>query len=84
MKLSVQEVSRQPSHRYAIGRKVSLARGFGYMKSSPAGYEIVALLPPNRTHFQYRIRSAGEAFERVAAENELTPYAAPAPTGAKA
>lgn len=82
MKISAQTV--QPVHRFAVGRRVSLARGFGYMKSSPAGYEIVALLPPNRTHFQYRIRSASEAYERVAAENELTPYAAAAPAAAEA
>lgn len=59
-------------HRYKIGQHVGLSPGFGYARTAGAVYEIVALLPSDRSHFQYRIRSRAEAFERVAAENELT------------
>lgn len=60
-------------HRYNVGQRVALSPGFGYARTAGAVYEITALLPQDRTHFQYRIRSSAEAFERVAAENELTP-----------
>lgn len=58
-------------HRYEIGQCVSLARGFGYSRGARADFMVTALLPSNGAHYQYRIRSSGEAFERVAAENEL-------------
>lgn len=59
-------------HRFKIGQQVSLSQGFGYPRSSNGVYKVIALLPQDRTHFQYRIRSVGDAFDRVAAENELT------------
>jgi hypothetical protein len=59
-------------HRFKLGQLVSLTQGFGYPRSPNAIYKVVALLPQDRTHFQYRIRSVGEAFDRVASENELT------------
>jgi hypothetical protein len=58
-------------HKFRIGQTVSLASGFGYSQSARAVFKIVALLPSNGAHFQYRIRNSGELFERVAAENEL-------------
>lgn len=61
------------THRFAVGELVGLAHGFGYAQRTGAVYEITALLPSDRAHLQYRIRGAGEAFERVAAENQLTP-----------
>lgn len=61
------------AHRYRVGDLVGLAQGFGYAQRVGAVYEVVALLPSDRAHFQYRLRSATEAFERVAAENQLTP-----------
>jgi hypothetical protein len=33
--------------------------------------EIVKLLPFEGAHFQYRVKSTDEAFERIAAEHEL-------------
>jgi hypothetical protein len=65
--------TRAPAHRYRIGQQVLLARGFGYARRPGVVYEVTALLPSDQTHFQYRIRSKSEAYERVAAENELTP-----------
>ena len=61
----------ESEHRFKIGQVVSLNSGFGYTRTSQAEFEIVALLPSNGAHFQYRIRNSGEQFERVAAENEL-------------
>jgi hypothetical protein len=34
-------------------------------------YKIVRLLPPDGEDFQYRIKSIGEAYERVARESQL-------------
>jgi hypothetical protein len=65
--------SRSPAHRYKIGEHVSLARGFGYARKPGAIYEVTALLPSDTAHFQYRIRAQSEAYDRVAAENELAP-----------
>jgi hypothetical protein len=62
----------ESAHRYQIGQTVRLSRGFGYAKNASAGYEITALLPSNGVHYQYRLRSSEENFERVAAENEMT------------
>lgn len=72
--VSVKEVALRaaPAHRYRIGEEVTLSRGFGYARVSGVVYEITALLPPDRAHFLYRIRSGTEPFTRVAAENELT------------
>jgi hypothetical protein len=74
-------------HRYGIGDWVSLAQGFGYAQRTGAVYEVVAHLPSDRGHLQYRIRAATEAFERVAAENQLalqpTPATASAPAPGK-
>lgn len=57
-------------HRFAIGELVyyrPTLRGV----ASPGLYDIVLLLPDDGSAPQYRIRSATEAFERVAREFEL-------------
>lgn len=59
-------------HRFKLGQLVSLTPGFGYPRGSNVVYKIIALLPQDRTYFHYRLHSVGEAFDRVAAENELT------------
>jgi len=60
-------------HRYKIGQSVTLVGGFGYevSRNNQTVYEIIALLPSNGAHYQYRISNQGERFERVAAENEI-------------
>lgn len=61
------------AHRFKVGQTVTLSPGFGYVRDAGAPYKITALLPSNGAHYQYRIRNNDEQFERVAAENELTP-----------
>jgi hypothetical protein len=39
--------------------------------SSDSAYQIVRLLPSDGADYQYRIKSPGEAFERVAKESQL-------------
>jgi hypothetical protein len=58
-------------HKFAIGQTV-------YFTSRPIGqmavngtYRIVKLLPSDGDDYQYRIKSQGEAFERVAKERQL-------------
>lgn len=58
-------------HRFRVGQSVSLAAGFGYSRNANAVFKVVALLPSNGKHYQYRIHNSDEQFERVAAENEL-------------
>jgi hypothetical protein len=37
-------------------------------------FKVVKLLPPEGDEHQYRIKSTGEAFERVAKESQLDRY----------
>ena len=62
------------AHKFQIGQTV-------YFTSRPVGqmavneiYQIVKLLPSDGEDFQYRIKSANEAFERVAKESQLDRY----------
>jgi hypothetical protein len=59
------------THRYSIGQNVRYTSGpFGRFGAS-GSFKIVKLLPPEGDEHQYRIKSAGEAFERVAKESQL-------------
>ena len=58
-------------HRFRIGANVALQPLRGLARNELATYTVVAQLPSNGSHFQYRIRNSQEAFERVGAENEL-------------
>ena len=66
-------VQGRDEHRFAIGALVSLAPRRGMQRNEEAVYKIIAQLPSDGAHFQYRIRNAAELFERVATENELLP-----------
>lgn len=58
-----------PDHRFKTGQSVLLERTL----SMPGGaYVITKRLPERDGEFEYRIKSAREAFERVARESELT------------
>jgi hypothetical protein len=58
-------------HKFEIGQRVYFtSRPVGQM-SADSTYQIVRLLPSNGDEYQYRIKSAGEAFERVARESQL-------------
>jgi hypothetical protein len=58
-------------HKYSIGQNVRYTSGpFGRFGAS-GSFKIVKLLPPEGDEHQYRIKSTGEAFERVAKESQL-------------
>jgi hypothetical protein len=58
-------------HKYQIGQTVYFtSRPIGHMPADGA-YRIVKLLPSDGEDYQYRIKSATEAFERVAKESQL-------------
>lgn len=58
-------------HKFQIGQSVYFtSRPVGQM-AADSTYRIVRLLPSNGDEYQYRIKSAGEAFERVARESQL-------------
>jgi hypothetical protein len=58
-------------HKFQIGQVVFFtSRPIGHMAVNGT-YEIVKLLPSDGDDYQYRIKSADEAFERVAKESQL-------------
>jgi hypothetical protein len=58
-------------HRFRVGQTVYFtARRVGRTAASGT-YQIVRLLPSDGDDYQYRIKSTGEAFERVAKESQL-------------
>ena len=59
------------THRYSLGQAVRYTSGpFGRFGAN-GSFRIVKLLPSDGEEFQYRIKSTGEAFERVAKESQL-------------
>jgi len=62
------------THKFQIGQTVCFtSRPVGQMAVNDI-YQIVKLLPSDGEDFQYRIKSANEAFERVAKESQLDRY----------
>jgi hypothetical protein len=58
-------------HKFQIGQTVLFtSRPIGHMAANST-YEVVRLLPSDGADYQYRIKSANEAFERVARESQL-------------
>jgi hypothetical protein len=58
-------------HKFQIGETVYFtSRPIGHMIANSA-YEVVKLLPSDGSDYQYRIKNANEAFERVARESQL-------------
>jgi hypothetical protein len=62
------------SHRYTLGQTVRYIAGPFSRVNGNGTFKIVKLLPPEGDEHQYRIKSAGEAFERVAKESQLDRY----------
>ena len=59
------------THKFTIGQNVRYTAGpFGRFGAS-GSFKIVKLLPSDGEEQQYRIKSATEAFERVAKESQL-------------
>jgi hypothetical protein len=60
-----------PSHKFHVGESVTVLPAI--TRNVPGGvYEVTKQLPHNGREFEYRIKSANEAHERVARESELT------------
>lgn len=58
-------------HKFHIGQTVYFtSRPIGHMAVNDS-YQVVKLLPSEGDDYQYRIKSANEAFERVAKESQL-------------
>ena len=58
-------------HKFEIGQMVYFtSRPIGHMAANST-YQVVKLLPSDGADYQYRIKSATEAFERVARESQL-------------
>lgn len=59
------------AHKYQVGQTVFYTSGMAGRGNGTGSYQVVRLLPPDGTDFQYRIKSLGEAYERVARESQL-------------
>ncbi len=58
-------------HKYQVGETVYFTSpNFGRTAASGT-YTVIKLLPSESDDYQYRIKSSGEAFERVAKESQL-------------
>lgn len=66
------ELERSPNvrHRFHMGQNVRLSLA-ALQRGKSISCKIVKLLPFEGVHFQYRVKSADEAFERIAEEHEL-------------
>jgi hypothetical protein len=61
-------------HKFQIGQTVYFtSRPIGHMAANGT-YRVMKLLPFEGDDYQYRIKSASEAFERVAKESQLDRY----------
>ena len=59
------------THRYKIGETVRMASTISLRAPSTHQFKIIRQMPERGGEVQYRIKSAAEAFERVAAESAL-------------
>jgi len=60
-----------PGHRYRVGETVYYTSPTFGRAAASGTYTVVKLLPSESDDYQYRIKSSGEAFERVAKESQL-------------
>jgi hypothetical protein len=58
-------------HKFQVGQNVYFTSSPMMRPGATGKYKVVRLLPSDGDDFQYRIKSAGEAFERVAKESQL-------------
>lgn len=59
------------AHKYQVGETVYYTSPTFGRAAATGSYTVVKLLPSEGDDFQYRIKSTGEAFERVAKESQL-------------
>ncbi|HEU5016782.1 MAG TPA: hypothetical protein VFT69_02295 [Pseudolabrys sp.] len=59
------------AHKYRVGDTVYYTSPTFGRAAATGSYTVVKLLPSEGDDHQYRIKSSGEAFERVAKESQL-------------
>jgi hypothetical protein len=59
------------AHKYRVGEMVYFTSPTFGRAAAVGSYTVVKLLPSESDDYQYRIKSSGEAFERVAKESQL-------------
>lgn len=59
------------THKYQVGETVYFTSPTFGRAAATGSYTVVKLLPSEGDDYQYRIKSSGEAFERVAKESQL-------------
>jgi len=59
------------THKYQVGETVYFTSPSFGRAAATGSYTVVKLLPSEGDDYQYRIKSTGEAFERVAKESQL-------------
>lgn len=59
------------AHKYTVGETVYYTSPSFGRAAATGSYTVVKLLPSDGDDYQYRIKSSGEAFERVAKESQL-------------
>lgn len=59
------------AHKFNVGQTVYFAGAMAARTSSGGAYRVVRLLPHDGGDYLYRIKSMGEAYERVAKESQL-------------
>ena len=59
------------AHKYRVGETVYYTSPTFGRAAAAGSYTVVKLLPSEGDDYQYRIKSSGEAFERVAKESQL-------------
>jgi hypothetical protein len=59
------------AHKYRVGETVYYTSPTFGRAAASGSYTVVKLLPSEGDDYQYRIKSSGEAFERVAKESQL-------------
>ncbi len=72
-------IARADLHRFPVGSAVRLIGRYGAKPAPMALFEVTGLRPTVDGEHHYRIRSAVEAWERVAAEHELVGALHPRP-----
>jgi hypothetical protein len=60
------------SHKYKVGQTVRYSSDALRRLGANSSFKIVKLLPSDGDQQQYRLKSASEAHERIAKENELS------------
>jgi hypothetical protein len=63
--------SAMRAHKFHVGQTVFYTSSPISRPGASGSYKVVRLLPSDGDDYQYRIKHAGEAFERVAKESQL-------------